>query len=141
MAKSCMPSQECIRGSVTFGPVKTVLMTECCSSDLCNENNAPASKAKPNGKECFSCDVPGDCSGTLNCEGDEDHCFKASVTVENNATIKGCISRSVCGNEIFPSSVAISCCEGNYCNGADGAGVSLLLLSDVLCRRNLFFSN
>uniref|UniRef100_A0A8C6WHN2 UPAR/Ly6 domain-containing protein n=1 Tax=Neogobius melanostomus TaxID=47308 RepID=A0A8C6WHN2_9GOBI len=120
------------------------LMTECCSSNLCNKNNAPEPpEAKPNGKKCHCCNESGDCSGTLNCEGDEDHCVKGSVKLkENTATVKGCITRSVCssGNASIPGLGAISCCEGNYCNGADGAGVSLLLLATMLIS-NLFFSN
>lgn len=144
-SKSCLPSQQCINGSINLGVARTVFTNACCNSNLCNKNNAAEPpKAKPNGKKCYRCDGQGDCSGTLDCDGDEDFCIKASVTLQGKTEFaKGCATRSVCStdsNASIPGLSTISCCEGNFCNGAAGARAGLLLLVPMLIS-NLIFSN
>lgn len=144
-SKSCLLSQHCIKGSVSLGGGKTVFATECCNSNLCNKNYAAEPpKPKSNGKKCYRCDVQGDCSGTLDCDGDEDMCIKVSVNKNGKTHIsKGCASRSVCtsdGKGNFPGFSDVYCCEGDYCNGANGATASLLLLAAMLIS-TFFFSS
>lgn len=78
-AKICLKAEQCIQGSVNFGVSRIVSTSRCCDSDLCNTQDAPdpQSPKNPNGKKCFHCDGQGDCTGTLNCEGDEDLCISS----------------------------------------------------------------
>lgn len=39
--KSCSSPAECIQGSVNFGISSTRITSQCCNSDLCNNNAAP----------------------------------------------------------------------------------------------------
>uniref|UniRef100_A0AAQ6IRA5 UPAR/Ly6 domain-containing protein n=1 Tax=Anabas testudineus TaxID=64144 RepID=A0AAQ6IRA5_ANATE len=117
--QTCVLPEECVTGSVNFGVAKTIF-TECCSSNLCNSQPAPASS--PNGKQCFTCDGQ-TCTATLNCEGNEDYCISA----------KGCASKQMCSNSQSAQMTQVigtemSCCQGNYCNSAQSTSAGLLLL-------------
>ncbi|KAK9513602.1 hypothetical protein VZT92_027121 [Zoarces viviparus] len=131
--KSCALAQECVDGSINFGISKTVISSKCCNSELCNNQFAPVpSKSIPNGKKCFQCNGK-DCTGTLNCEGTEDHCISAKVTTGGESiTLKGCASKLVCSHESTTMAGAagaeLSCCQGNYCNSASSTSAGLLLL-------------
>ncbi|PWA30558.1 hypothetical protein CCH79_00020592, partial [Gambusia affinis] len=68
---------------------------------------------------------------TLNCEGNESYCIKA--TKGKNVTLKGCASKLICSdqsaarvNQFSPEQ--ISCCHGDYCNSTSRASTNLLLL-------------
>ncbi|XP_072316887.1 urokinase plasminogen activator surface receptor-like isoform X3 [Eucyclogobius newberryi] len=139
-SKSCAATQDCLQGSLNVGVSKFILTSECCSSDLCNNKNAPEPpKTKPNGKKCYRCDGNEDCRGTVNCEGDENQCIK--VSGKKPGTMKGCATKSMClaKNLSIPGiSSTISCCEGNYCNGVNGLSASLLVLATMLM--SLFLS-
>ncbi|XP_015259660.1 PREDICTED: urokinase plasminogen activator surface receptor [Cyprinodon variegatus] len=76
-AKMCALRGDCIRGSVNFGSDKTVIVSECCSSELCNIQHASEPNFVPNGKKCFSCEG-NQCMKTLNCEGDQDYCITST---------------------------------------------------------------
>uniref|UniRef100_A0A3B4BKM4 UPAR/Ly6 domain-containing protein n=1 Tax=Periophthalmus magnuspinnatus TaxID=409849 RepID=A0A3B4BKM4_9GOBI len=127
--KSCLATHECIQGSINYGVSREVLTSDCCNSSLCNNKTPEPPKTKPNGKKCFRCDGNGNCSGILNCDGDEDMCIK--VSVGKTQIKKGCATKSMC----LPSKgkiPVISCCEGDLCNDAKGVSGSLLVLAIML---------
>lgn len=39
--KSCASPDDCIQGSVNFGDFRTVTVSQCCDTDLCNNQPAP----------------------------------------------------------------------------------------------------
>ncbi|XP_030249246.1 urokinase plasminogen activator surface receptor [Sparus aurata] len=132
--KTCTLPDQCFEGSLNFGIAKTVIATKCCTTDLCN--NKPATepgKTNPNGKKCYFCNG-NTCTGTLNCEGNEDHCISGTVTIgAQKTTMKGCASKLMCTSASNPQIQGfiggdISCCQGNYCNSASSTSAGLLLL-------------
>ncbi|XP_060937808.1 phospholipase A2 inhibitor and Ly6/PLAUR domain-containing protein-like [Limanda limanda] len=132
--KSCVLAEQCVEGSLNFGVSRTVITSKCCTSDLCNIQPARAPvKSTPNGKKCFRCEGQ-TCSGTLNCEGNEDRCITTTVDVAGEKiTMKGCASQLMCvGSETaqLPGGIGVglSCCQGDYCNSAISTRAGLLLL-------------
>ncbi|XP_048054005.1 urokinase plasminogen activator surface receptor-like [Megalobrama amblycephala] len=123
--KGCVPA--CQSGSINFGLVRTA--TSCCNTDLCNLQDAPDPSNVPNGKKCYTCDGES-CSAILSCSGDEDRCITATETSGSvTATVKGCISKSICdATTAVRNVVSISCCEGNLCNSAQSVSQSFLFL-------------
>ncbi|KAI4877762.1 hypothetical protein NFI96_028380, partial [Prochilodus magdalenae] len=122
--KDCATTEECVNGSLNLGFVKMTINTKCCNTDLCNNQTVPALPfGAPNGKTCFTC-VNNDCTGTVNCAGDEDQCISATVTSAGvQVTVKGCASRSVCAASASSLQAAgitgnVTCCEGDLCNSA-----------------------
>ncbi|MED6258273.1 hypothetical protein ATANTOWER_005101 [Ataeniobius toweri] len=75
-AKMCALARDCVEGSASFGSDKTVIVSECCTSELCNSQYVSEPKSIPNGKKCYSCEGQ-QCTKTLNCEGDQDYCIKS----------------------------------------------------------------
>ncbi|KAK7926296.1 hypothetical protein WMY93_008606 [Mugilogobius chulae] len=136
LGKSCSDSKDCFQGSINFGVERLVFTSECCNSDLCNKQDAPdPPKTKPNGNKCYRCDGNSNCTGTLNCDGDEDQCVKVKVTAGGKTQIqKGCATKSLCDNVKLkiPDIDEVFCCEGNYCNGVSGVSASLLVLATML---------
>uniref|UniRef100_A0A8C5E4B1 Phospholipase A2 inhibitor and Ly6/PLAUR domain-containing protein-like n=1 Tax=Gouania willdenowi TaxID=441366 RepID=A0A8C5E4B1_GOUWI len=134
--KSCILREHCTDASVNFGIARTVLTSQCCSTDLCNAQLAyvPIQNSL-NGRQCTSCDGL-TCGKTLQCIGNEDQCITAKVTMGEQAiTMKGCSSKLFCSLPDVSSfhSVAqfgqdIQCCEGNLCNSASSTNTGLLLL-------------
>ncbi|XP_015260631.1 PREDICTED: urokinase plasminogen activator surface receptor-like [Cyprinodon variegatus] len=89
--KACAMPEDCIEGSINLGKIKSVQMTSCCTTKLCN-NKFPDYKSTPNGKKCFSCEGE-DCTQTVNCQGEENHCMKLTANAAGvSATMKGCAS-------------------------------------------------
>ncbi|KAJ8332761.1 hypothetical protein SKAU_G00416570 [Synaphobranchus kaupii] len=130
--KSCAAPAECVSGSVNFGLSRTSINTQCCDSNLCNNQQPPPLPGTPNGKKCFTC-VGDDCTSTLGCIGPEDRCIKSSVTVNGQkVTFKGCVSKTICSgslnSQLGPIAVDLSCCEGDMCNNALRIGQSILFL-------------
>ncbi|KAG9269192.1 lymphocyte antigen 6B-like isoform X2 [Astyanax mexicanus] len=131
--KKCATSPECVSGSMNLGAVKISVNTMCCSTDLCNSQSVPAlSRGSPNGRKCYTC-VNNTCTGSVDCEGDEDHCITIKRSAGNvKITQKGCASRSMCtGQASMPTAGipgSLSCCQGNLCNGAERVNLSLFLL-------------
>ncbi|CAB1427693.1 unnamed protein product [Pleuronectes platessa] len=132
--KMCAMAEQCVEGSLNFGVSRTVVTSKCCNSELCNSQPAPEpGKSTPNGKKCFRCDGQ-TCSGTLNCEGNEDHCISTTVDLGGEKmTMKGCASKVMCSDSQIAQlpggiGVGLSCCQGNYCNSAISTRAGLLLL-------------
>ncbi|XP_017295157.1 urokinase plasminogen activator surface receptor-like [Kryptolebias marmoratus] len=134
----------CVEYSVNFGRHKIVHRSKCCTEELCNKDSLPDYKSNPNGKKCYSC-VGQNCTRTLNCEGDEDHCVKAAMIFSNNReTVKGCASKQVCWDKVanflnILNIQEINCCQGDYCNSASSTRAGLLLLLVPLVSVVLFY--
>ncbi|XP_061111476.1 phospholipase A2 inhibitor NAI-like [Conger conger] len=128
--KSCTTPDQCISGSLNSGIFMTTINTQCCDSNLCNNQEPPAlPESSTNGKKCFTCAASGDCTSTLECKGSEDRCFM--VTVPAVGKVKGCASQSFCSGSLNTQLGAIvdeNCCEGNLCNNALRIGQSILFL-------------
>ncbi|KAL7864064.1 hypothetical protein AOLI_G00154840 [Acnodon oligacanthus] len=142
--KSCGVAAECVAGSVNLGVLKTSVNLKCCSTDLCNSQTVEAlAQGSANGKTCYTC-VGADCTGTVSCEGDEDHCVSTTVTAgDTQKMMKGCASRSLCTAGVATLQTAgvtgsVSCCEGDLCNGAEGVKLSLLIMLVPLISSILF---
>ncbi|XP_066527006.1 urokinase plasminogen activator surface receptor-like [Hoplias malabaricus] len=143
-AKDCASAAECVSGSLNLGTMKTTINTQCCSTDLCNSQNPPALPFKsPNGKRCYYC-TDKDCSGIVDCLGDEDQCISLKVSAAGvQVTSKGCATRSICNAPTGSMQTAgisgdVSCCSGNLCNGAEGVKISLLFVLVPLLSSFLF---
>uniref|UniRef100_A0A3B5R255 UPAR/Ly6 domain-containing protein n=1 Tax=Xiphophorus maculatus TaxID=8083 RepID=A0A3B5R255_XIPMA len=129
ISKGCITSELCINYSVSYGAYRIVQNSKCCSEDLCNAQInytklASYTFSTPNRKKCFSCDEE-NCMKTLKCAGDENYCIDVKVGVTMMS--KGCASKLVCSDQFSsvmsqltsrPPGTKISCCRGNYCNGA-----------------------
>uniref|UniRef100_A0A3B1IXS7 Urokinase plasminogen activator surface receptor-like n=1 Tax=Astyanax mexicanus TaxID=7994 RepID=A0A3B1IXS7_ASTMX len=125
---------QCITGSLNLGVVRTTVNSRCCSTDLCNSQSVPAlTKKSLNGRKCYTC-VDDICTGSVSCEGDEDHCISGTADAGGvRMTVKGCASRSYCvspASSILAAGISggVSCCNSDLCNGAEGVNLSLLLL-------------
>ncbi|XP_039464374.1 urokinase plasminogen activator surface receptor-like [Oreochromis aureus] len=143
-AKSCAAAEECVQASINFGVSQTLMTSKCCTSNLCNTQDAPeGSISSPNGKKCFQCHG-NDCTKTLNCNGNEDHCIKTTVTAGGQkVTLKGCASKVICSgtqSAQIPgiTGAEISCCQGDLCNSAISTTAGLLLFVTPLISLVLF---
>ncbi|KAL6483693.1 hypothetical protein MHYP_G00085650 [Metynnis hypsauchen] len=107
--------------------------------------------SSPNGRKCYTC-ANGDCSGTVNCEGNEDQCISTTGN-SVGAQVKGCASRSFCTAGAASMQTAgvtggVTCCDGNLCNGglskndvynsAEGVKLGLLIMLVPLISSILF---
>ncbi|XP_014070872.1 urokinase plasminogen activator surface receptor isoform X2 [Salmo salar] len=98
--------------------------SSCCNSSGCNSDTF--SDDPHNGLQCFSCTDPEDevCDQAVTCQGVQDHCLNDTVTASNgrSVTLRGCVSKSMCGSGSDSSSDSgsdsgsVSCCEGSLCN-------------------------
>ncbi|XP_051959768.1 urokinase plasminogen activator surface receptor-like isoform X8 [Xyrauchen texanus] len=115
--KTCVQPIYCQFGNMNLGNTK--ISSICCNTDNCNIEDAPDPSSTPNGKQCYTCNEPS-CLNVLSCSGNEDYCIKASGSfVGVSATVKGCVSKSVCDAAIsIPNVVDVTCCQGNLCNSA-----------------------
>ncbi|XP_070768129.1 phospholipase A2 inhibitor and Ly6/PLAUR domain-containing protein-like [Enoplosus armatus] len=142
--KTCALAEQCVEGSVNFGLTRTVINSECCTSELCNtEYASEPSHSSPNGKKCFRCDGH-KCTATINCQGKENHCISTTVDMGGEKkTKKGCATEQICSNtENAKISGAIpgttTCCQGDFCNSARGTSAGLLLLVAPLVSTVMF---
>ncbi|XP_061096501.1 phospholipase A2 inhibitor gamma subunit B-like [Conger conger] len=130
--KSCTAPTQCLGGSINSEILMLTVNTQCCESNLCNNQEPPVialPESSTSGKKCFTCLAPGNCTSTMECKEGEDRCFM--VTVPPVGTVKGCASQSVCSGALNPQLGAIvdlHCCEGNLCNNALRIGQSILFL-------------
>ncbi|XP_027871390.1 phospholipase A2 inhibitor and Ly6/PLAUR domain-containing protein-like isoform X1 [Xiphophorus couchianus] len=127
-SKGCITSELCISFSVSYGAYRIVQNTKCCSEDLCNAQiNYTKPVSTPNRKKCYNCDEE-NCMKTVKCAGDENYCINVTGYTQGERFImKGCASKLVCSGHFSsvmsqftsrPPGAKISCCRGNYCNGA-----------------------
>ncbi|XP_057196734.1 urokinase plasminogen activator surface receptor [Triplophysa rosa] len=129
--KICGDPSSCVTGSINYGLSRVTLNSQCCSTDLCNYNNAPVlPRRPPNGRICFTCDDTG-CSKMLPCEGEETQCFTVRVDRNGKKEIqKGCSSQLFCGSSAAHANVSrllgsndMKCCEGNLCNSSGAKSI------------------
>ncbi|XP_038154140.1 uncharacterized protein LOC119791865 [Cyprinodon tularosa] len=116
-ARGCVLPHQCLNGSINTGSSKLVVTSVCCKSNLCNSQDFPEPpEFSSNGKKCFKC-VGSDCTGSVNCEGNEDYCYISKVkTDKGTITEKGCASKLICSeNSVNWFSFN---CQGDNCNGA-----------------------
>uniref|UniRef100_A0A3Q0R1F3 UPAR/Ly6 domain-containing protein n=1 Tax=Amphilophus citrinellus TaxID=61819 RepID=A0A3Q0R1F3_AMPCI len=101
--------RDCISGSINFGFDGIVITSSCCSSDLCNSQDAPvAIIPSPNGKTCF-----------------QYYCI--SVNGNKPAVLSVCMSVLPLLRGTFIFGGPISCCQGNLFNSASSTTAGLLL--------------
>ncbi|XP_051231750.1 phospholipase A2 inhibitor and Ly6/PLAUR domain-containing protein-like [Dicentrarchus labrax] len=133
--KACAPPSLCPATgfqniSVNLGIVSAVASVRCCNTDNCNNNTTPASPVAQtsNSLQCFTCNTS-QCNIPLQCKGEEDRCFQASV-INGSSTfpVFGCASSNLCtaaaslGSLPFVqgigdlSSSGPSCCNTSLCN-------------------------
>ncbi|KAL7859152.1 hypothetical protein SRHO_G00142990 [Serrasalmus rhombeus] len=130
--KNCTVSGLCLSGSLNIGFGKLTINTQCCSTDLCNSQNAPAlSQGALNGNKCYTCSN-NDCTQTVSCVGTEDRCT-VIYSSGSKVTAKGCVSKSFCtvdssNFQAVGVTGSMSCCQGNLCNSAEGVKLSLLIM-------------
>ncbi|XP_067279883.1 urokinase plasminogen activator surface receptor-like [Pseudorasbora parva] len=132
-AKNCAPANGCPSGSINLGIGG--ISSYCCSTDLCNKQNAPdPSSNTNNGNKCYFCDFTKNCSNTVSCSGTEDLCIKATGNIGGlSLPVKGCASKLVCdSSSLIPNLASVSCCKGNLCNGAQSVTQSFLFLCGSL---------
>uniref|UniRef100_A0A673J741 UPAR/Ly6 domain-containing protein n=1 Tax=Sinocyclocheilus rhinocerous TaxID=307959 RepID=A0A673J741_9TELE len=141
--KTCADPASCVTGSMNSGQSKVTLNSQCCTTDYCNNVNAPDLPQKPlNVKKCFTCNATTDCTRTLACEGDETQCFITTAEVDGKkVTTKVCSSKLLCGNGTLALGLPVQpygfgaymkCCKGNLCNGAQSLSVYFLMLVPLL---------
>ncbi|XP_051959770.1 phospholipase A2 inhibitor and Ly6/PLAUR domain-containing protein-like [Xyrauchen texanus] len=135
--KTCAQPKDCQTGFMNLGNTK--ISSICCSTDNCNNKDAPDPSSTPNGNQCYSCNEP-NCSNVLKCSGNEDYCVKASGSFGDvSATVKGCVSKSVCETATsIQNLVNVTCCQGNLCNSAKSFTQSFMLLLLPLFSYTLF---
>uniref|UniRef100_A0A672HXW0 UPAR/Ly6 domain-containing protein n=1 Tax=Salarias fasciatus TaxID=181472 RepID=A0A672HXW0_SALFA len=126
--RSCLSfPEQCYQGSVNYGLEREVFTSTCCSTNLCNNQSAPGNLSH----KCYFCNGV-ECTGTLNCLGDEDYCI--STTVSSGGTtklLKGCASQEMCSLSNIPgleeAGQVHKCCQKNLCNSASSTTAGLLL--------------
>ncbi|KAI4891489.1 hypothetical protein NFI96_018196 [Prochilodus magdalenae] len=119
--KVCATAAECISGSINLGTDKLVLQSQCCGTDLCNNQTVSAlTFLPPNGKTCFTCSG-NDCTDGVSCEGDADQCIGFTDTAAGaQATLNGCMSNSLRSAaamilQALKVSGSVSYCNGDLC--------------------------
>lgn len=135
----CVEASECKSWSFTATPVRMEYSAQCCDTDMCNDRHASDLNSQPNGKKCYSCNWEG-CSQTVDCMGNENHCFTANgLFPRSSAIMKGCASEFACGLAgpmTMGPGVNVTCCEGNLCNAVERVSQSFLFLC---CSLILYF--
>ncbi|XP_046725382.1 urokinase plasminogen activator surface receptor-like isoform X1 [Silurus meridionalis] len=139
--QNCTTPDMCVNGSLNLGLTNTVVNTQCCSTDFCNNQTLPVpSQQLPNGMSCYTC-INNTCSGTIQCVGDQNYCVSVNTDLgENNVLVQaGCTTKSVCdaftlfGTQLVANST-VKCCQGNLCNDAKSLTLSFLpMIIPLLC--------
>ncbi|XP_030012817.1 phospholipase A2 inhibitor CNF-like [Sphaeramia orbicularis] len=96
--KGCASLEQCAEGSFSVDHTRFVINRLCCGADLCNDIPTPGPDAPiPNGKKCITCNGTADCTDSLDCVNNEDHCFSKTVNQGSQLIyFKGCASKDVC---------------------------------------------
>uniref|UniRef100_A0A3B4BI88 UPAR/Ly6 domain-containing protein n=1 Tax=Periophthalmus magnuspinnatus TaxID=409849 RepID=A0A3B4BI88_9GOBI len=136
MYGSCAKPEHCTDASFNGGVLENFITTKCCDSDKCNTEKPPEPirKTNPNGLKCYRCDGKSDCTGTLNCDGDQIYCASG----EGKQSSLTHVSYKTANN--VKRWCVYDCCDKNYCNGGTSTSASLLLLTTTLLSL-FFFSN
>uniref|UniRef100_A0A673ILJ2 UPAR/Ly6 domain-containing protein n=1 Tax=Sinocyclocheilus rhinocerous TaxID=307959 RepID=A0A673ILJ2_9TELE len=128
--KNCTDPALCLIDSIHFGQNETVFNPQCCDTDLCHIEEAPAMPRYSNGKMCYACDLfSRDCSKIVTCSGDENKCFKSITGIKT----KGCGNEMICENSVLNTlgsmaGAQTTCCAGILCNSGQCLKQSLFLL-------------
>ncbi|XP_039595659.1 uncharacterized protein LOC120517407 [Polypterus senegalus] len=117
--RHCSTPEKCnLTLSINSGLQTSTWVSQCCSTDVCNTENADM-PGIPNGLVC--CGGNDDfCQSTVNCLGVQDQCFTSDI---GGIISRGCSSKSVCADPVNASAVLqmslspqMQCCEGHLCN-------------------------
>ncbi|KTF73612.1 hypothetical protein cypCar_00035057 [Cyprinus carpio] len=131
--KNCTDPALCVIDSIHFGQNKTVFNPQCCDTDLCNAEDAPAMPRYSNGMMCYACDLfSRDCSKIVTCSGYENKCFSITERITGIKT-KGCGNEIICENSVLNTlgsmvGAQTTCCAGILCNSGQCFKQSLFLL-------------
>ncbi|XP_051779970.1 uncharacterized protein LOC114669451 [Erpetoichthys calabaricus] len=117
--KTCAGFESCnLSASLNYGSGTMMWISECCATDLCNNNRVNVS-SDANGLVCCA-GTNGACEQTVDCVGLQDFCFSSASGLN---TYLGCASQGVCDNLVesflilgLPVASNITCCQGDLCN-------------------------
>uniref|UniRef100_W5MCW4 UPAR/Ly6 domain-containing protein n=1 Tax=Lepisosteus oculatus TaxID=7918 RepID=W5MCW4_LEPOC len=133
--------------SLNAGKFRIAGDTECCNTDLCNNQTQHALNTNntANGNICFTCEGS-NCTHIMNCVGNEDRCLKTTISGahDGESVVKGCVSRNLCVRNtlsVLKNTVreGLYCCEGKLCNNAKFTCQSATLLLGSIIILKLFF--
>ncbi|XP_041648007.1 uncharacterized protein LOC121512682 [Cheilinus undulatus] len=101
--RMCVPPSVCAAQdeilSVSYGAFTAATSIRCCNTDDCNNDTLTYPDLKLNGLNCSTCADQTVCNTTVECYGNQDHCFKRTVTERGQIIqIHGCASANVCGH-------------------------------------------
>ncbi|XP_077056073.1 uncharacterized protein LOC143707213 [Siphateles boraxobius] len=126
--------------SIGLGFGNVAVSVSCCSTDNCNSGNLSEPNNAPNGLKCVSCNTVTDkqCKTTVSCVGIQDRCLDNTGNVGNiipilfpflqHATLKGCVSRNLCG----PQSITkFNCISNSVYSAITNTDFSVLLMGFI----------
>ncbi|KAL6458120.1 hypothetical protein MHYP_G00333500 [Metynnis hypsauchen] len=110
---------QCLQCTGDSGQCTTTNSLECPAGSMCSAERTYFSASEPNntlnGLKCAACSGQANttCNSTVFCVGNQVQCVTSIVS---NTTVKGCISKSLCGVSTYSNA---TCCSGNMCNGSE----------------------
>ncbi|KAK2902650.1 hypothetical protein Q8A67_007363 [Cirrhinus molitorella] len=127
--KNCTNPARCVTDSMHFGQSNP----QCCDTDLCSFEEAPALPRLFIKMKCYSCGILNrDCSEIVTCSEEQNKCFSITEGITGLKT-KGCGTDITCENNAFNTlgsiaGVQTTCCAGFLCNSSQCLKLSLFLL-------------
>ncbi|XP_049443055.1 urokinase plasminogen activator surface receptor-like [Epinephelus fuscoguttatus] len=135
-SKSCVASSICNSVnqvfSFNFGFYNLTASVKCCKTNSCNSDDVTyPDKQEKNDLKCFICD---NCTKTVQCVGDQDHCLSGSVATNNTAEkVFGCASENLCEassklnflSDYLNFTSGPNCCVSSLCNSASTVKLSV----------------